>query len=109
MYIRQNNFEMIKGDKCGIGYSSTPINYSYKNIDVNFNKDDFIYLASDGICDQIGGKGISFGNKRLMEILLKNSKLSMPEQKNAFLKNFKDYLGDNKRRDDITLLGMKLG
>ena len=43
-----------------------------------------------------------------MEILLK-IKLSMPEQKNAFLKNFKDYLGDNKRRDDITLLGMKLG
>ena len=109
LYIRQNNFEMIKGDKCGIGYSSTPINYSYKNIDVNFNKDDFIYLASDGICDQIGGKGISFGNKRLMEILLKNRKLSMPEQKNAFIKNFKDYIGDNKRRDDITLLGIKLG
>ena len=44
-----------------------------------------------------------------MEILLKNRKLSMPEQKNAFIKNFKDYIGDNKRRDDITLLGIKLG
>ena len=65
-------------------------------------------MASDGICDQIGGKGISFGNKRLLESLEKNKNLSMDKQKLAFIRSFKEYTGKNKRRDDITIIGVKV-
>ena len=70
-------------------------------------KNDLIYLASDGICDQIGGKGISFGNKRFIEALEKGKKLNMIEQKNKFVEIFKNYRGSYNRRDDITLIGIK--
>ncbi len=100
--------KILKGDKYGIGYSSTPNNYTFKNIDVKYDKGDHLFLASDGICDQIGGKGISFGNKRLLESLEKNKNLSMDKQKLAFIRSFKEYTGKNKRRDDITIIGVKV-
>ena len=99
---------ILKGDKKGIGYSSTPESYSFNNYDLNIKKNDLIFLASDGICDQIGGKGISFGNRRFIEALEKSKKLEMVEQKSKFLKIFNDYKGSYNRRDDITLIGLKV-
>ena len=75
---------------------------------MNVSKNDLLYLASDGICDQIGGKGISFGNKRFIESLEKGKKLNMIEQKNNFVENFKNYRGSYNRRDDITLIGIRV-
>ena len=105
--IKDDTSKLIKGDKKGIGYSSTPSNFKFNNFDLKVLKNDLIYLASDGICDQIGGKGISFGNKRFIEALEKGKKLNMIEQKNKFVEIFKNYRGSYNRRDDITLIGIK--
>ena len=106
--INNKENKVLKGDKKGIGYSSTPLNYKFSNFALNVNKNDLLYLASDGICDQIGGKGISFGNKRLIETLEKVKNLSMEGQKNKFIENFETYRSDFKRRDDITLIGIRV-
>ena len=106
--IKDDTSQLIKGDKKGIGYSSTPSNFKFNNFDLKVLKNNLIYLASDGICDQIGGKGISFGNKRFIEALEKGKKLNMIEQKNNFIQTFKNYRGSYNRRDDITLIGIKV-
>ena len=106
--INNKENKVLKGDKKGIGYSSTPLNYKFSNFALNVNKNDLLFLASDGICDQIGGKGISFGNKRLIETLEKVKNLSMEGQKNKFIENFETYRSDFKRRDDITLIGIRV-
>ena len=71
-------------------------------------KNDLIFLASDGICDQIGGKGISFGNKRLIEALEKQKNIAMNNQREEFIKIFLNYIGNYNRRDDVTLIGIKV-
>ena len=107
--INEAGHNIFKGDKNGIGYSSTELNFEFKNFDLYLNKNDLIYMASDGICDQIGGeKGIAFGNKRLINTLETQKNLSMSKQKDHFIKIFKNYIGKNKRRDDITIIGLRI-
>ncbi|MAH88974.1 MAG: hypothetical protein CMJ06_02880 [Pelagibacterales bacterium] len=106
--ISNQDSNIFKGDRKGIGYSSTPTDYKFTNFDLKVEKNDLIYLYSDGITDQIGGKGISFGNKRLINALEVNKNLIMSEQKNNFIEFFLKYKGNHKRRDDITLIGIKV-
>jgi len=106
--IRNKGSDILKGNKKGIGYSSTPLDFEFTNFDLKINKNDLIYLVSDGVCDQIGGKGISFGNKRLIELLEKQKSFSMNDQKDKFINAFKNYIGSYKRRDDITMIGIKI-
>ena len=106
--IRNQDSNILKGNKNGIGYSSTPLDFDFTNFDLKVNRNDLIYLVSDGICDQIGGKGISFGNKRLIELLEEQKTFSMNEQKDKFIKAFKSYVGSYNRRDDITMIGIKI-
>jgi serine phosphatase RsbU (regulator of sigma subunit)/predicted transcriptional regulator len=100
---------VIDGDKKGVGYMETSLDYSWKNKEIALANGMCIYITSDGIIDQIGGtKNIAFGKKRFIKLLGENCKKPMPEQKDIVTQAFYDYQGKQQRRDDVSFLGFRI-
>lgn len=100
---------VIDGDKKGVGYVDTPMDYQWTNKEIKLNKDMCIYLTTDGIIDQIGGsKNIAFGKRRFSNLLLENYQLPMQQQNDVVIQAFYDYQGKQRRRDDVSFLGFRI-
>lgn len=97
----------LEGDRKGVGYLSTPLDYQWNNQVVSSgNTVRHCYIATDGIFDQIGGdKQISFGKNRLQKMILDYRGNTLAEQKDLMIRQFLSYQGQQKRRDDVTLVG----
>ncbi|HTL80735.1 MAG TPA: SpoIIE family protein phosphatase [Bacteroidia bacterium] len=113
--IREGKLIEIDGDKQPIGaYLKDPKPFS--NHEVNLQKNDCIYIFTDGIPDQFGGpKGKKFKYKQLQELLLKNSSRPMKEQRAELVKeidawmNFsKDGKGGYEQTDDMLIIGIRI-
>jgi sigma-B regulation protein RsbU (phosphoserine phosphatase) len=100
---------IIEGDKKGVGYVETPMDYVWTNKEIMLSPGMCIYLTTDGIIDQIGGvKDIAFGKKRFCKLLLEHSNKPMTEQEDIIMQAFYDYQGKQRRRDDVSLLGFRI-
>lgn len=100
---------VLEGDKKGVGYVDTPMDYAWTNHEISLAKGTCVYLTTDGIIDQIGGaKNIAFGKKRFSAQLLENCYKPMPEQKELCMKAFYEYQGRQRRRDDVSLMGFRI-
>ena len=101
--------EVIDGNKKGVGYVSTPLEYEWDNHRVKLKPGSRLYISTDGIIDQIGGpKRICFGKKRFKEQILKHAHKPMVAQRQALLDAFHHWQGENSRRDDVSLFGVHL-
>ncbi|MBF0434486.1 MAG: fused response regulator/phosphatase [Magnetococcales bacterium] len=99
----------IKGTKRGIGYRSTPVDQVYAQHSFVVSPGTRFYLTSDGLIDQVGEeKRRSFGKKRLLEILNKNGSLPMREQKELVWRALLHWQGNERRRDDVSVVGFRL-
>jgi serine phosphatase RsbU (regulator of sigma subunit)/HAMP domain-containing protein len=108
LFIIQNG-EMveIQGIKHTIGTELKQ--KSFVNQEIVFSTGMSLYLATDGIKDQVGGeRHIPFGKKRLIDLLKSMQEYSMDEQKNILWSAFSDYMKYETPRDDITVLGFRL-
>ena len=104
------NFELIehKGTKASIG-SHTPVTQLFANNKINLETGDRLFLFTDGITDQFGGaNGKKMGRKKLKEILLNSSHLSMKLQKEYIAHFLKEWKGLQEQVDDILLLGIEM-
>lgn len=82
-----------------------PFNNQY----IKLEKGDSLYLFTDGIIDQFGGKQIKkFGFNRLKTILIESSDESFFDQKERIKKTFRLWKGSQKRTDDALILGLKI-
>ena len=100
---------ILDGDRKGIGYIDTPMNYIWRNKEIKLTKGMCIYLTTDGIIDQIGGaKSIAFGKRRFSKLLLENFNKPMPEQAEIILQAFYEYQGKQRRRDDVSVTGFRI-
>lgn len=100
---------VIEGDRKGVGYVDTPMDYSWTNKEVPLSEGMRVYLTTDGIIDQIGGtKDIAFGKKRFCNLLVENSELPLVAQKERIMQAFYTYQGKQRRRDDVSLLGFRI-
>lgn len=99
----------IEGDKKGVGYVETPMDYEWTNREIKLSKGMCIYLTTDGIIDQIGGaKNIAFGKKRFSSLLLEHSEKPMAAQESIIMEAFYEYQGNQLRRDDVSMLGFRI-
>ncbi|HUX58346.1 MAG TPA: response regulator [Bacteroidales bacterium] len=97
----------IKADRIPIGYYEINGNFTLHEIDIE--KNDTIYLFSDGIIDQFGGpKTKRFMLKHLKKILLGNHNKTMIRQKEILIEEFNRWKGDLVQTDDILVLGIRL-
>jgi serine phosphatase RsbU (regulator of sigma subunit) len=81
----------------------------FKNYEIKYSPGTAIYMATDGITDQVGGeKHLPYGKKRLKESIENVKKFNMKEQADIIIHSFENYCGNEMLRDDITILGFKL-
>ena len=100
-------FLELKPDKMPIGHYVKM--HKFSNIKIQLQKDDIIYLFSDGYADQFGGeKGKKFRYKRFKNILFENRNLDMPEQHNLLKSTLVDWQRDFDQIDDIAVMGVKI-
>ena len=107
--IRDNEIIVLKGDKQAISASVDIEKRDFTNQIFDLKKNDFIYLLTDGFCDQFGGpKEKKFTYKRLRDLLLTNYSKSCEQQKELLNSVFEDWRGDLEQIDDICIIGIKV-
>ncbi len=102
-----NIIEEIKGDSMHIGLADdlTP----FKTHELKIEKNDTIYLFTDGYGDQFGGeKGKKFKLSSLKQILIQNSNQPLEKQKEILLQKFAEWKGQLEQIDDVCVIGIRI-
>jgi serine phosphatase RsbU (regulator of sigma subunit) len=77
--------------------------------DIQLEKDDIIYLFSDGYADQFGGpNGKKFMSQRLNDLLLSIASKPMGEQKKILKRSFEDWKIAQEQVDDVCIIGVRV-
>ena len=108
-YIVRNK-ELIHSelDKMPVGKSHDD-SISFTLHEFKLQKDDMIYLITDGYADQFGGpKGKKYKYLKLQQQLLEYSALELQVQKNNLLESFEDWKGKLEQVDDVCIVGIKI-
>ncbi|WP_114238223.1 PP2C family protein-serine/threonine phosphatase [Dyella sp. C9] len=96
-------------DRVGVGYVATPIDYRWTNRTLSLQQNDLLYAATDGLTDQIGGpRNISFGKRRLRQLLHDYREMPAPVQADAIVQAHVEYQGQHRRRDDVSLICLRV-
>jgi phosphoserine phosphatase RsbU/P len=81
---------------------------SLNNHEIQLEKDDIVYLFSDGITDQFGGaEEKKFSKKKLMEMILSNQGRSLKSQKLVLYKELDKWTMNHEQTDDIVFIGIQ--
>jgi Response regulator containing a CheY-like receiver domain and a GGDEF domain len=106
LLMHKNEIFEIKADRIPIGFYEGTGKFTLHEIDIE--KNDTIYLFSDGIIDQFGGPGNRrFMIKQLKELLLGNHNNTMIRLKEILAEELIRWKGDLVQTDDILVLGIR--
>ena len=105
--VRDNEIYTIKGDPMPIGRFVK--NEQFSCIPIRLQKNDKVYLFSDGCTDQVGGdKKRKLMAKNFKAKLLEYSSLEMSKQKEELENFLEQWRGENPRTDDVSLLAFEI-
>lgn len=100
---------MIKGDRHSIGYRTSDVNYEFTEHEISVKDGMKIYLTTDGYLEQNGGeKSLPYGKRRFQKLLKEYVNESMADQQEVMLMTLNEYQGNERRNDDITVIGLKI-
>ena len=106
--IRNKELTEIKADKMPIGISLR-YNQPFKCHNLMLQKDDLLYIFSDGYYDQFGGPNKKkFSMRRFRELLLEIHQESMEQQHHLLDQHFLEWKGSFDQLDDILVMGIKV-
>ena len=106
--IRDNELQELNGDTMPIGIYDDEAN-SFTNEDISVQKDDMIYLFSDGYVDQLGGEfRKTFRSLNFRKLLLGIHAKPLQEQKEWLKKALEDWKGEIDQVDDILVVGIRI-
>jgi serine phosphatase RsbU (regulator of sigma subunit) len=106
--IRNKELIEFKPDKMPVGkHDKDTDSFSLHTFPIQ--KGDLIYTITDGYSDQFGGSNNKkFNSKKLKELLLQQTDLSMQKQKENLKYNFENWKGNQEQIDDVTVIGIKI-
>jgi serine phosphatase RsbU (regulator of sigma subunit)/tetratricopeptide (TPR) repeat protein len=105
--VREDQVIELAGDKVPLGIYDEG-NDSFTNKEMEFKKDDIVYVFSDGYVDQLGGPDRkTFKTKKFKDMLFNNRHLSMNEQKDLLDTTLEEWKGNIEQIDDILVIGIK--
>ncbi len=102
--IRNNELIEYKASRNPIGFHYNETNF--QTIEIQLQKNDKIYLFSDGYYDQINPEGKKIGKKQFKNIITENSSLSFKDQEVIFRDYFNNWQQEQEQIDDVTFLGI---
>lgn len=106
--VRNNELIELKPDKTAIG-GRTAFEFKFEEQSFQLHKNDLIYMFSDGFADQFGGtNNKKYLIKRLKDLLLKNSMLTMAAQKEILKNEFLEWKKEVNQLDDVLVTGIKI-
>lgn len=107
--IRQGEIIQTKANKFPIGSYIKGKTYDFTNHKIALEKDDQIYIFSDGYADQFGGpRGKKLMYRRFRELLIKTSQFPVNEQKNELQLALDNWKKNEEQVDDILVIGVRV-
>ncbi|MFN8239826.1 MAG: SpoIIE family protein phosphatase [Bacteroidales bacterium] len=104
--IRDDHLMEFKGDKSTLGMAGP--DFSYTNNEIELQKNDTIYMFSDGYADQFGGEeNKKFMYRRFRYLLVNIHKFPMADQKSILEENINTWMGNTSQIDDILVMGIR--
>lgn len=106
-HLRKGVLTEYKADRMPIGFYPKKKNFTAKTI--KMEKDDVIYLLSDGFQDQFGGPfSKKYTTKQLKQILTALSPKPMNEQLKRLEIELETWQGKSEQVDDILIIGIRI-
>ncbi|OFX42017.1 MAG: hypothetical protein A2X03_10780 [Bacteroidetes bacterium GWA2_40_15] len=106
VHIRNNEMTLLKADRFPIGFYDKEAKFSLNTIKIN--KDDMVYLYSDGYIDQFGGPDSKkIKSKGFRELLLTYHELPLMAQKTKLEEYLNLWRGNLEQTDDILVVGIR--
>ncbi len=107
--VRDNEINIYKGNKFPIGIFIGDEVKKFSSQNIPIQKNDVLYLFSDGYVDQFGGKeNKKLMHKRFRDLIIENSQLPMKLQHYNFELFFENWKGNREQVDDILLIGLRI-
>ena len=100
----------IDGDRNGIGYADTADDQTWTTQQVALCGPSLLVIPTDGVIDQIGGpRQIAHGRRRLVQFMEQRRGVSARALCAEFAEHFSQWQGQERRRDDVSLLAFRCG
>ncbi|MFH2095161.1 MAG: SpoIIE family protein phosphatase, partial [Bacteroidota bacterium] len=108
LIIRNNEMIEFKGDRMPIGIHIKEKD-TFTNHVVQLEKDDMIYIYSDGFSDQVGGEEKEkFRSDNFKRLLLEINQESLDKQRSRLELEFDNWKNNYKQIDDVMVLGVRI-
>ncbi len=106
--VRNGELRKIKGSTFPVGSYNDNTKVFTKH-EIALEKNDCIYIFSDGYADQFGGpKGKKFMSKKFEELIMEIQNISMSKQEERFKSALSNWQGGLESVDDILVIGLKV-
>lgn len=107
--VRDNELSELKANRMPIGKYFNTDKVPFYNHEFDLQKDDMLYMFTDGYVDQFGKEtDKKFTKKRLKELLASIAKLPIDEQENSIIETMKNWKKDLDQIDDMLLIGIRI-
>ncbi len=107
--VRDGLIQIYKGDKQPIGESLSGTINHYSNQMITLQKNDCVYMISDGYADQFGGeKGKKFKYKPLENLFCAIADKDVKEQREILSAAFEEWKSRHEQVDDVLIMGIKI-
>lgn len=99
---RKNRIDLMPKTGALIGLKN---NAKFGTEELDFNKEDKLFLFTDGIYEEFNGEE-EFGEHRVHSIISDFNFVKLSDSINKILEELEKFLGSAERQDDITILGI---
>jgi serine phosphatase RsbU (regulator of sigma subunit) len=104
LHPEAEQLETIAGQRMGVGYVDSHFDYQWSVSRVQMQPESLMFIATDGLIDQIGGpKRIAFGKRKAFETIIAHRSQSSSVICEALQTALAVWQGEQARRDDLTL------
>lgn len=99
-----DQFETLAGQRMGVGYVDSRADYEWTQTTVAIPHDSVLFIATDGLIDQIGGpRKIAFGKRQAFDAILGHRHESASVICEKLGISLSQWQAAQTRRDDLTL------